>query len=410
MRHSLGEYLTYFSLRALIYLFSLLPVELALFIARILGRLQYVFDFKHRLLAYKNIKIAFAKEKEPQELCRILREGFINFAQNFVELLRLRCLDKNYLEKYIEFVGLKYIDAALAQKRGLILSGIHAGSWEISNASFGVLGYPYTILAETQRKSALLDELLNSYRRSRGYQVISSGGFLRQMIEKLKKNEILGLVIDHGAIEQGVLLKFFGRRAYFPTGELKLALKLDAPLIFGYLYRKKGPYHRLVLAEPMRLEKGGDSAKELVNNLEKLNALVEKAVRAYPEEYLWTYKRWKGSPDKSLVAILADIQNENQRLEEKIKQLKEQEKDTAFEEKRLKIIYKSRWHKLLLDFCAFFSNPGCQGCMRCVKFCVNKDVYRELMHFYADYVVAQKKAKSIAKFIAFENKAELYLV
>jgi len=56
---------------------------------------------------------------------------------------------QEYVKKYIQLEGRAYIDEAFKCGRGAIFMGTHAGNWEISNAALGLLGIPYTIVAET---------------------------------------------------------------------------------------------------------------------------------------------------------------------------------------------------------------------------------------------------------------------
>ncbi|MCM8771258.1 MAG: hypothetical protein NC936_05270, partial [Candidatus Omnitrophica bacterium] len=246
MRHSPKEYLVYFSVRILMFVFSWLPIEFALFIGKIIGRLQFYLDIKHRTVAYKNLKLAFAREKTPDELKKILKKNFQNFAQNFIELLYLKKIDQAYIKRYIKLEGRQYIEDAFRKKRGVIFVGAHEGSWELSNAGFALLGYPFSIIAETQRNQ-LLNQLLDKYRRSKGCGVIPNNTMLRQLIKNLKKNEAVGIVIDHGGLEEGILVEFFNRQAFTPVGAVRLALKYDIPLLLGYVYRIKGPYHKIVM-------------------------------------------------------------------------------------------------------------------------------------------------------------------
>ncbi|MCM8763446.1 MAG: hypothetical protein NC829_03660, partial [Candidatus Omnitrophica bacterium] len=102
MRHSPKEYLVYFSVRILMFVFSWLPIEFALFIGKIIGRLQFYLDIKHRTVAYKNLKLAFAREKTPDELKKILKKNLQNVAQNCIEVLYLKKIDQAYIKRYIK--------------------------------------------------------------------------------------------------------------------------------------------------------------------------------------------------------------------------------------------------------------------------------------------------------------------
>ncbi|MDD5045189.1 MAG: hypothetical protein PHG51_06600, partial [Candidatus Omnitrophica bacterium] len=171
MKHSLKEYTVYISVRVLMTLFTILPMGLVLFIARAIGRLQYYLDKKHKNIARKNLNLAFSQEKTPEEIERILKKNFQCFAENFAELLCLKRIDKAYIEKHVTIEGREHIDNAFKKGKGIIFTGAHEGSWELSNAAISLLGYKFSIVAQVQ-KNRLLNSLLDRYRQQKGLNVI----------------------------------------------------------------------------------------------------------------------------------------------------------------------------------------------------------------------------------------------
>lgn len=409
MKYSGEEYLGYFSVKFIIALFGCLPIRVGLVIGKFVGTLQYYLDSKHRAVAYKNIKLVFGKEKSPEELKKILRRSFQNFGQNFVELLSLGRINRKYVEKYIQLEGRQYIESAFEKGRGVIFSGIHAGSWELSNAAFGLLGYPFSIVARTQ-KNRLLNCLLDRYRLDKGYKVIPAHGLLRQIVKNLKSNEAVGLVLDHGALEEGVLIKFFGKLAYTPTGAIRLALKFEAPLVLGYIYRCGGPYHKLVMLPSFKMERTKDLEQDVLTNLERVNNLSEAIVRMHPEEYMWYYKRWKGSPQKKIIILNNGSRHNLDACLKKAEELKGQGNPGNSEINIITVEYKNALVKTLLKFCALFSNKHCQGCGACVKFCLKAAAYKEFIRTYADIVIAPQDLEPPARLLSRENIAETHII
>ncbi|MDD5661341.1 MAG: hypothetical protein PHI07_05640, partial [Candidatus Omnitrophica bacterium] len=57
-----ADYLSCILFRSVSFFTSFLPLNLSLFFGRRLGELIYLFDKKHRLIAYANIRHAFKKE------------------------------------------------------------------------------------------------------------------------------------------------------------------------------------------------------------------------------------------------------------------------------------------------------------------------------------------------------------
>ncbi|MCM8771364.1 MAG: hypothetical protein NC936_05845, partial [Candidatus Omnitrophica bacterium] len=142
----------------------------------------------------------------------------------------------------------------------------------------------------------------------------------------------------------------------------------------------------------------------------KINALIEDFIREHPEEYLWYYKRWKRSPQKSIIILNDGRESFLKKCEEKLKEIQLEHKDLQFDIRIINISFKNGVLRKLLDICALFSSAYCQGCMSCVRFCLAPNSYREFTHCYADMIIAPRAIKSAAQFLSRENLAQIYWV
>lgn len=379
------NYLAYIFVRIISFIMQILPLGLTLWFGRFLGRVVYFFDTKRKRIAYSNLKFVFATNKTPQELKKILKKAYQNLGQNIIEVLRLPKVNEQYVDKFIEFDSLKNIDQALKNKKGVILLATHFGSWEMYFVSGPLKGYPLKILARDQ-KNIYLANLLDSWRKSKGCQVMYRGAATREIIRALKSSQIVGMVMDQGGKTEGIFSSFFGKRVMTPTGAVRFALDLNASILPAYVRRKNGPYHNITIMPEVMLDRTNNKELDLVTNLEKLNRIAEDYISKYPEEYFWFHKRWKYSPDR-WVTILSDGKAGHLRQSEAITKLLE-ETDFKIKTETIEIKFKSNFHKFLLNLCAKLSNRNCQGCMHNLKFCLAQESYDRLIHNYADMVIS----------------------
>lgn len=291
----------YITLRIFIFLMRFLPIEAWLFLARRLGWLYYYFAGRQNQKALKNLKIAFGK-KPFVEYKKIIQQMHMQFAQNFFETLYLSYIDESYVKKYIKFKGFDCVEGALAYKRGIIFLGVHAGSWELSNAACALLlkENRYAMLSQPQSKHKKIDGLLNALRESKGVHVIRVDE-LKKLVSHLSANNILGTIADHGG-QDGMAVEFFSKLAMTPVGSVKLAKKLGAKIIIAFMRRVHGPYHEIIFS-PYELSVSADTAVDLKNNLTQINRIFQGHIRYFPCEYLWFYKRWKHSPQKDILVL-----------------------------------------------------------------------------------------------------------
>jgi len=297
------DYLSYILFRFFGFFIRLIPVSFSLFLARRMGDLFYCLDFRRRAIVYANLRTAFCAELSPGKIKKIARGFYQNLAQDFTEIFLIPRADKKYLDKYITLAGGEYIKQALAFGQGVILLGMHTGSWELSNLTFASADFPYNLVVR-QQNMPRLNALLDAYRMQRGCKLIRRQNQARELIMALKRNEVVGMTVDQGG-SSGVQVKFFGKFASMATGAIRLALKYNAVILPGYHARIKGPYLKTIIEPPLYLKNTGDLKQDIEDNLRALMPIYEKNIRQYPQDYFWRYKIWKYSREQKIL-ILSD--------------------------------------------------------------------------------------------------------
>ena len=284
-------------------IFRSLPYCVALYIARIIGTVWFYVLSKKRRVIYGNLKIAFASFRTPHQLTALTKEIFIFVTQSFVDLMCLPKIKRVGLEQYVRIEGREYLESALNQKKGVIILGIHSGSWELASLALNSLGYGYNIVANEQPKVPRIDDLLIEYRTISGAKIIAPGtGVTRDIIRALQNNEIVSLGLDQGG-KEGVPVEFFGKTASFSTGALRLALKYKTPVCPVWTVRGPDGKNTVMILEPLTLEGVEDSEAGLKQALLQAAKVFEALLNDHPQEYLWFYKLYKYSTQVNILIL-----------------------------------------------------------------------------------------------------------
>lgn len=363
--------------------FRRMPLAMALCLGRRLGDILYVLDARHRALSYANIKTAFCKVYTPEELKGITRGFYRMFGQNIVEIFLIPMVNKAYIDKYISIENFRYIEEGFRRGRGVILLGVHEGSWELSNVICASLGFPFSLFVREQRFPRL-NRLLNFYRRRQGCRIIEKQNQMRRLIEELRENRAVGMTIDQGG-RTGMRVEFFGKEASMSTGALKLALRRGATIIPAFYARTHGPRMKIILEAPFELSRSGNEEEELRLNLQRLVRLFEKYILKYPQEYLWTYKVWKYGRQRD-VLILADGKTGHLRQAQAVARIvKERLEEKGFEGRihTVEVRFRNRFSRLALSLWALC---GCRGApLACF---LDETGSRELERIKSDIVIS----------------------
>jgi len=385
------NYLLYLIVKLISKFFTILPVNLALWIARTIARFLYIFYPNRKNIAYSNLLSVFGKSKSTSELKHVCKKAFLNLSQTVAEVLRIPCLDDKYLEKYVNVIGKDYIDQALSAKNGVIMLTAHFGNWEFLSLTGAMIGYPSNVLARDQRPKKV-NELLNTYRESKGSKVINKGFQTRRVVKTLRENKVVGFLSDQDAGKTGVFVDFLGRPTSTPAGAIAFALKTKAKILPCFIIREKGPYHRVEINSPLELNFKADKAEAIKQGLQKFSNVLSRYVKENPEQWLWFHKRWKSTPPSDLLILddgKAGHLNQSKAVANIIKKiLEEAHPEFDFRIRQVKIEFKNELFRFFTNVCAVTSNKRCAGCLKCLGMLLTKDCYNKLKGMYSDIIIS----------------------
>jgi KDO2-lipid IV(A) lauroyltransferase len=284
---------------------SVLPTGVSLACARAIGAGIYAVAGKRRRVALRNLRMAFAAEKGPRELERIAKRSVQNLAMAVVDMLRIPDMTRQDIERRFTVEGRENFEPALREKKGAIFLTGHFGSWELLNIAGGLLGHPITVLARLQ-KHPRSDGYLNDLRRSKGGQEIHRGLWLRGILRALKRGDIVGILSDQDGGPSGRFVDFFGRLSSTPPGAAAFSLRTGVPIFPVFITRESTDRHRIEVQAALKFPPADWPAERAETFLlQQFAAALESKVRRTPEQWLWSYRRWKSSPDRR-VLILSD--------------------------------------------------------------------------------------------------------
>ncbi|HEY9105287.1 MAG TPA: lysophospholipid acyltransferase family protein [Roseateles sp.] len=191
--------------------------------------------------------------------------------------------------------GGELMEAALEQKRGLVMLTPHMGCFEICAQAiaerFTSPESPITVLYRPARQAALRDVMAGSRERPGLATAPASLAGVRQMIRALRRGEVIGLLPDQVPPDGlGVWAPFFGKPAYTMTLAARLVQQTGAALLLIWGERLPGgkgfTVHVLPAPEIAKDASAEDAAATI-------NAAMESVIRRAPGQYLWGYHRYK---------------------------------------------------------------------------------------------------------------------
>jgi KDO2-lipid IV(A) lauroyltransferase len=138
--------------------------------------------------------------------------------------------------------------------------------------------------------------IVRLYREKAGYSGIDRDKSVRNALQCLKRNELLGILADVDTSIDGVFVDFFGRPAHTPYSPIAISLKTGAAILPTFIIRQPDDSHRAIVEAPLLLERSGNREQDLVFNTQKFTKIIESYIRRYPEQWIWMHDRWKTPP------------------------------------------------------------------------------------------------------------------
>jgi len=263
----------------------MLPLPVLHASGRVLGRLVYALPGRYRQRLRENAAQAgypdasFARRSAGEAGAMILETCRIWFRSDD-SIKRVVCDDWSIVE------------SARAEGKGILFLTPHLGSFEIT-ARYAAARLPLTVMFRTPRKEYLRALMESARSTSCLTAVPASSQGVRAFMRALRKGGAVGLLPDQApTLGEGVWVPFFGRQAFTMTLPGKLGAQAKVAIILASGERlPRGRGWRLHL---MRLP--GEMPDESVAQAALLNGAMETLIRRFPEQYLWSYNRYKVPP------------------------------------------------------------------------------------------------------------------
>ena len=270
----------------------LVPLAVAMPVARGVGRLAGRFDGDRRRLVARNLQRVVGPELNGRQLQRSVSRVFASYADYYLQSFRLPSMTTEQIVAGFSEEGYERIAEARTEGNGVILAMPHLGSWEWA-AHWLTLhhGVPVGCVVETLEPPELFD-WYRSFRESLGMKVVGLGPSAGvETIAMLRENRALCLPSDRHVGGAGVEVEFFGEVTMLPAGPATLALRTGAVLLPVAIYDHRGGCHGVV-RPPVVAKREGRLRDDVARVTRALAGELEILIAARPEQWHLLQPNW----------------------------------------------------------------------------------------------------------------------
>lgn len=264
-------------------LLALLPLPLIHGLGVVVGWVSYWSDEKFSRRIRNNLhNIHFCPDLKAH--ARLVRANVSETGKGMIETFAIWMKSDVHLLKWVKRCeGWQYIEHARAEKKGIIFLTPHLGCYEIISRYYAAK-YPITILY-SPAKAGWLNKMMQQGRQQ-GHTSLAPANLsgVRLLLKALKRGETVGILPDQVPdLGEGVWASYFGQPAYTMSLVNKLVEATNATVLLAYGERLPWGRGYIFHVEPLNTD----------SSAQGINDAIEQLVRKKPEQYLWSYRRFK---------------------------------------------------------------------------------------------------------------------
>lgn len=278
-------------LRLIFQFFAALPLPILHFFGTLLGSLTFYVSTKTRARTQENIRISQISE-DYQSINSLVKSTLQETAKSGLELPIAWCRDSQDVVKLFQNVhGWEHVEAAIAQEKGLLFITPHIGSYDLAGRFISErLPFPLTAMYRPPKLQWLEPIMQQGRERDQGKTAPATAQGVKIILKALKNKEatiVLPDQVPQGG--DGVWATFFGQEAYSMTLAARLAQMPDVATLFFVGERLPNGQGFDLHVYPLE----GTIGRDKLENVQIINDNVEKLIRIFPQQYLFSYNRFK---------------------------------------------------------------------------------------------------------------------
>ncbi len=274
-------------------LLARLPLSLNRRVGAACGWLAWTLRLRARRFTEINLALAFPAMPD-DERRRLSRLSLIETGMATTETAWVWKSPSERIRRHITFGDTAItIEHIRASGRGTLLASPHTGGWEttclMGSDHVGKLAYFY----RPPRDLSLEPVLLEGRANLGGTPLKLDSGGIRRAIRLLRAGDVVGILPDQEPDRNGgVFAPFFGEPALTMTLISRLIKASAADVLFVVAERTPSGWTEHCLAPDARI-----ADDDPVVAATAINDVIERCVAIAPEQYLWSYRRFRELPE-----------------------------------------------------------------------------------------------------------------
>jgi KDO2-lipid IV(A) lauroyltransferase len=246
-----------------------------------LGRLGYLFCKDRRAALRGNLEALTNDPKRLDFLTQSCFENFLRMLHDFCDCATAGTPRVNALLS--DRRGFEHLEEARRRGKGTLLITGHLGAWELGGMALSGDGFPVNVVT-LEEPTEELNKWRHEYRDRFGIKTITVGSDMFafvEIIQALRRNELVAMLVDRPYMNSAVGVRFFDRSTRFSSAAARISQITQASVMPAFVLQlERGKYG--CYAYPEIEMPAIDSIEE---NSQRIANVFQSIVREFPEQW-----------------------------------------------------------------------------------------------------------------------------
>ena len=250
----------------------------------------------YRNLVRRNLSVAYARSRSPDEIERLTRLHFRALGRNLAASLRMSLMDGNEVRERVSYEGIEALENAIASGHGVIAALNHTCNWELYSRISPldrevVLGTIYQAI-----RNPFINRHIEKRRSALGTALFERGVGFAAPSRFLRNQGILGVLMDQYPGRQGIPVPLFGRLVSSTSLPALLSLRTGAPIVFVSMAPDGEASWKITFHAPVHPPADREERHTWIGKVTAgLNEKLTSSLEPHPQEWFWVHDRFKSS-------------------------------------------------------------------------------------------------------------------
>jgi lauroyl/myristoyl acyltransferase len=245
------------------------------------GELGYLFCKSRREALRRNLMAITQNQKQREKLSRGCFHNFLRMLHDFCDCAESGVDRLNAL--MVERRGFEHLEAARRKGKGTLLITGHLGAWELGGMVLASDGFPVNVVTMAEPTNEL-NEWRQKYRQRFGIKTVTVGSdkfAFVEIIQALRRNELVAMLVDRPYLNSGIAVQFFERPTLFSAAAARVWQHTQASVIPAFVLQLEPGQYGCYAYPPIEMT----ANQTLEQNSQRVADVFQAIIREFPEQW-----------------------------------------------------------------------------------------------------------------------------